>query len=135
MAVSTGRGVGYVLSHEQFPPGELIEYAVAAEAAGFDAVWASDHFHPWQDNQGHAGPAWIPVAASGRGTGGRGWGPLAGAARAPARGDYADPAAVDRRVGDVRGACLPPAQRPHLRRATRARPDLRRGGRPEGRRA
>ena len=69
MAVSTGRGVGYVLSHEQFAPGELIEYAVAAEAAGFDAVWASDHFHPWQDNQGHAGHAWITLAAIGQRTG------------------------------------------------------------------
>src|SRR3990172_2748544 len=68
MAVSTGRGVGYVLSHEQFAPGELIEYAVAAEAAGFDAVWASDHFHPWQDNQGHAGQAWITLAAIGQRT-------------------------------------------------------------------
>src|SRR3989304_1729264 len=69
MAVSTGSGVGYVLSHEQFAPGELIEYAVAAEAAGFDAVWASDHFHPWQDNQGHAGHAWITLAAIGQRTG------------------------------------------------------------------
>ncbi|HLA18002.1 MAG TPA: LLM class flavin-dependent oxidoreductase, partial [Dehalococcoidia bacterium] len=68
MAVSRRRGVGYVLSHEQFPPGELIEYAVAAEVAGFDAVWASDHFHPWQDNQGHAGQAWITLAAIGQRT-------------------------------------------------------------------
>jgi len=62
------RGIGYVLSHEQFPPGELIEFAVAAEGAGFDAVWASDHFHPWQDNQGHAGQAWITLAAIGQRT-------------------------------------------------------------------
>jgi TAT-translocated FGD2 family F420-dependent dehydrogenase len=38
---------------------------VAAERAGFDSVWASDHFHPWQDNQGHAGNAWITLAAVG----------------------------------------------------------------------
>jgi len=68
MTVSRRRGVGYVLSHEQFPPGELIEFAVAAEAAGFDAVWASDHFHPWQDNQGHAGQAWLTLAAIGQRT-------------------------------------------------------------------
>ena len=68
MAVSRRRGVGYVLPHEQFPPSELVEYAVAAEAAGFDAVWASDHFHPWQDNQGHAGQAWMTLAAIGQRT-------------------------------------------------------------------
>ena len=59
---------GYVASHEQFPPTELIEYAVAAEKAGFDAVWTSDHFHPWQDNQGHAAHAWITLAAIGQRT-------------------------------------------------------------------
>jgi len=62
-------GIGYVLAHEQFHPSDLIEYAVAAEEAGFDAVWASDHFHPWQDNQGHCGHAWITLAAIGQRTG------------------------------------------------------------------
>lgn len=60
--------VGYVASHEQFAPSDLIEYAVAAEKAGFDALWTSDHFHPWQDNQGHAGHAWITLAAMGQRT-------------------------------------------------------------------
>jgi len=60
--------VGYVLAHEQFSPGNLIEYAVAAEEAGFGGVWASDHFHPWQDNQGHGGHAWITLAAIGQRT-------------------------------------------------------------------
>lgn len=60
--------VGYVGSHEQFAPSDLIEYAVAAEKAGFDALWVSDHFHPWQDNQGHAGHAWITLAAMGQRT-------------------------------------------------------------------
>jgi TAT-translocated FGD2 family F420-dependent dehydrogenase len=60
--------VGYVGSHEQFAPSDLIEYAIAAEKAGFDAVWVSDHFHPWQDNQGHAAHAWITLAAVGQRT-------------------------------------------------------------------
>jgi len=60
--------VGYVASHEQFAPSELIEYALAAEKAGFDALWASDHFHPWQDNQGHGSHAWITLAAMGQRT-------------------------------------------------------------------
>jgi TAT-translocated FGD2 family F420-dependent dehydrogenase len=62
------RRLGFVLAHEQFPAPELIELGVAAEQAGFDAIWTSDHFHPWQDNQGHAGQAWITLAALGQRT-------------------------------------------------------------------
>jgi TAT-translocated FGD2 family F420-dependent dehydrogenase len=60
--------IGFVLSHEQFPAPQLIELGVAAEQAGFDELWTSDHFHPWQDNQGHAGQAWITLAALGERT-------------------------------------------------------------------
>jgi F420-dependent hydroxymycolic acid dehydrogenase len=59
---------GFVLSHEQFPSPRLLELGEAAEAAGFDEVWTSDHFHPWQDNQGHAGHAWLTLAALGQRT-------------------------------------------------------------------
>jgi TAT-translocated FGD2 family F420-dependent dehydrogenase len=31
-------------------------------------LWTSDHIHPWQDNQGHAGHAWITLAALGQRT-------------------------------------------------------------------
>lgn len=55
--------IGYVASHEQFPVPLLLETTALAEDAGFTAMWASDHFHPWQDNQGHAGHAWITLAA------------------------------------------------------------------------
>ena len=60
--------IGYVASHEQFAPSDLIEYAIAAEKAGFDALWAGDRFHPWQGNQGHAGHAWVTLAAIGQRT-------------------------------------------------------------------
>ena len=60
--------IGFCLPHEQFPAPQLIENAVAAEQAGFDALWTSDHFHPWQHNQGHAGHAWITLAAIGQRT-------------------------------------------------------------------
>ncbi len=56
------RGVGLVLSHEQFPAPTLIELGIAAEAAGFDSIWTSDHFQPWMANQGHAGHAWVTLA-------------------------------------------------------------------------
>jgi len=36
----------YVLAHEQFSPPELVEQGIAAERAGFEGVWASDHFQP-----------------------------------------------------------------------------------------
>jgi TAT-translocated FGD2 family F420-dependent dehydrogenase len=60
--------LGFHGGHEQFTPGELVELAVAAEAAGFEALTLSDHLHPWQDNQGHAGHAWITLAAIGQRT-------------------------------------------------------------------
>jgi F420-dependent hydroxymycolic acid dehydrogenase len=60
--------VGFVLSHEQFPQPELVELGVAAEQAGFDMIWCSDHFHPWMDNQGHSGQAWMTIAALGQRT-------------------------------------------------------------------
>jgi coenzyme F420-dependent glucose-6-phosphate dehydrogenase len=34
---------------EQYPPMKLLDDAVAAEQAGFDALEASDHFHPWSE--------------------------------------------------------------------------------------
>lgn len=65
----TSRGsatIGFVLSQEQFPVPELIDLGTAAAQAGFGAVWASDHFQPWQDNEGHAGLAWVTLAALGQ---------------------------------------------------------------------
>ena len=50
---------GYKASAEQFGPVELLENAVAAEAAGFDSVFISDHFQPWMHDGGHA-PAALP---------------------------------------------------------------------------
>ena len=59
----TGPSVYYVLAHEQFTVAELVRQGVAAERAGFEGVWASDHFQPWQANEGHAGFAWVTLAA------------------------------------------------------------------------
>lgn len=50
---------GYKASAEQFGPVELLEYGVAAERAGLDSVFVSDHFQPWMDDGGHA-PASLP---------------------------------------------------------------------------
>ncbi|MDH6679313.1 TAT-translocated FGD2 family F420-dependent dehydrogenase [Rhodococcus sp. LBL1] len=58
----TPADVGLVLSHEQFRTSELVQFAVAAEHAGFGYVWASDHLQPWQDNQGHSMSPWLTLA-------------------------------------------------------------------------
>jgi coenzyme F420-dependent glucose-6-phosphate dehydrogenase len=50
------------LATEQFPPSELVEQAVEAERAGFDAVNVSDHFQPWWE-PGHSGQAWTLLGA------------------------------------------------------------------------
>jgi len=44
--------IGCFLSCEEFGPRELVEQAKRAEAAGFHALWLSDHYHPWNDEQG-----------------------------------------------------------------------------------
>jgi alkanesulfonate monooxygenase SsuD/methylene tetrahydromethanopterin reductase-like flavin-dependent oxidoreductase (luciferase family) len=38
---------GYSLMCEPYDPNELLAQAVRAEAAGFDFLTISDHFHPW----------------------------------------------------------------------------------------
>jgi len=53
----------FALPNEQFTTPQLLKYGVAAEEAGFDGVWTSDHFQPWQPNEGHAGSAWVLLAA------------------------------------------------------------------------
>lgn len=48
---------------EQAGPLQLIEHAVAAEAAGFDFAVSSDHFFPWLDEMGHSPNAWVTLGA------------------------------------------------------------------------
>ncbi len=55
--------IGYFLSCEQFGPKELLDQAKRAEAAGFDALWISDHFHPWNDEQGQSPFVWGVIGA------------------------------------------------------------------------
>ena len=60
------------LGHERSSPAHLVEQAMAAEAAGFDAVCCSDHLAPWWDPQqgppAHCGNAWVWLGAAGRAT-------------------------------------------------------------------
>jgi G6PDH family F420-dependent oxidoreductase len=54
---------GYFLSCEEHGPQELVRQAKAAERAGFEALWISDHFHPWLDVQGQAPFVWSVIGA------------------------------------------------------------------------
>src|SRR5581483_10284341 len=57
--------LGFMLPHEQCPVPQLIEFGIAAEAAGFDLLATSDHFQPWQSNEGHSGEAWVTMGVLG----------------------------------------------------------------------
>ncbi len=56
--------IGYHASHEQHPPSDLLSYLRQAEEAGFATAMCSDHFHPWNDEQGHSGFAWSWLGAA-----------------------------------------------------------------------
>ncbi|HWD70165.1 MAG TPA: TIGR03557 family F420-dependent LLM class oxidoreductase [Solirubrobacteraceae bacterium] len=55
--------LGYFLSSEEFGPRELVDQAVKAKEAGFQDLWISDHFHPWNDQQGHSPFVWSTIGA------------------------------------------------------------------------
>lgn len=60
--------IGYFLSSEEHGPRALVDQARAAEAAGFDGLWISDHFHPWNDEQGESPFVWSVIGAVGEAT-------------------------------------------------------------------
>jgi G6PDH family F420-dependent oxidoreductase len=55
--------IGYFLSCEQYGPAELIDQARRAERAGFERLWISDHYHPWNDAQGQSPFVWSVIGA------------------------------------------------------------------------
>jgi coenzyme F420-dependent glucose-6-phosphate dehydrogenase len=52
----------FSVAHEQFKPSDLLEQAVEAERAGFDAIACSDHVQPWWE-PGESGQAWVWLGA------------------------------------------------------------------------
>lgn len=68
MSSSTPVRYGYKASAEQFPPGQLLDYGIAAERHGFDIVAVSDHFQPWRHHGGHAPNSLVWLAALGQRT-------------------------------------------------------------------
>jgi len=61
--------LGYFLSSEEWGPRELVRQARRAEEAGFHALWISDHYHPWNDEQGHSPFVWSTIGAIAEATG------------------------------------------------------------------
>jgi probable non-F420 flavinoid oxidoreductase len=60
---------GFHASHEQFDPRELLACVQLAEQAGFAFATASDHFHPWSEDQGQSGFVWSWLGAAMQTTG------------------------------------------------------------------
>ena len=54
---------GYFLSCEEYSPSQLVDQAVRAQSAGFDALCISDHFHPWNNAQGQSPFVWSVIGA------------------------------------------------------------------------
>src|SRR4051812_27602775 len=55
--------LGYFLSTEEFTPAELVQQARWAEEAGFKKLWISDHYHPWNSEQGQSPFVWGVIGA------------------------------------------------------------------------
>jgi G6PDH family F420-dependent oxidoreductase len=55
--------IGYFLSCEEYGPAELVDQARLAEDAGFESLWISDHYHPWNDEQGQSPLVWSVIGA------------------------------------------------------------------------
>lgn len=54
--------LGWKAGTEQYPPDELLEYAVTAERTGFESIDVSDHFAPWSED-GQAAFTWTWLGA------------------------------------------------------------------------
>ncbi len=55
--------IGYFLSCEEWGPQDLVAQAVKAQQAGFEGLWISDHYHPWNDKQGHSPFVWSVIGS------------------------------------------------------------------------
>jgi G6PDH family F420-dependent oxidoreductase len=55
--------IGYALSSEEHGPRELVAQARQAQDAGFEALWISDHYHPWNEQQGQSPFVWATIGA------------------------------------------------------------------------
>ena len=57
---------GYFLSCEEYSPDQLLYSEQLPGEAGFDALWISDHYHPWTSTQGQSPFVWSMIGAISR---------------------------------------------------------------------
>src|ERR671935_126617 len=62
--------IGCFLSSEEWGPQDLVAQATKAQEAGFEGLWISDHYHPWNDQQGHSPFVWSTIGAIAQATSG-----------------------------------------------------------------
>lgn len=55
--------IGYTISSEEHGPREMVRFGAAAVEHGFDRIDLSDHFHPWNDEQGESPFVWSILGA------------------------------------------------------------------------
>jgi G6PDH family F420-dependent oxidoreductase len=55
--------IGIFFSSEERTAPEIVDAAAKAEQAGFRSAWLSDHFHPWNDEQGQSPFVWSVLGA------------------------------------------------------------------------
>jgi coenzyme F420-dependent glucose-6-phosphate dehydrogenase len=56
--------VGYWAAHEQYSLTQLLDFVIRAEKGGFSSTMASDHFHPWWNNNAFGNFTWVWLAAA-----------------------------------------------------------------------
>jgi secondary-alcohol dehydrogenase (coenzyme-F420) len=62
------KDIGMQISLEQFQPDIALEHVLLAEKAGFDSIWASDHFLPWFHTNAACSFAWTFMASCAQAT-------------------------------------------------------------------
>lgn len=55
--------IGFFLSCEEYGPRALLDQARQAREAGFSGLWISDHYHPWNGEQGESAFVWSMIGA------------------------------------------------------------------------
>jgi G6PDH family F420-dependent oxidoreductase len=65
--------IGIALSCEERSAREIVDAARVAEEAGFTSAWISDHFHPWNDEQGESPFVWSVLGALAEATSTMAW--------------------------------------------------------------
>jgi G6PDH family F420-dependent oxidoreductase len=65
--------IGIFFSCEERSAPEIVRGAEKAEQAGFGSAWISDHFHPWNDEQGESPFVWSVLGAVAEATDSMNW--------------------------------------------------------------